>query len=107
MAAMVASPVVVDLFDRTSTIDRGSRARRGAKSRSISAIRHERAAGERSDSDIDEKKFSHRVLLVHSLRRQARRNPRLTASPDANARRKQTFREHLRFKNQFRCVRFG
>jgi len=54
MAAMVAVTPVLDLFDRTSTINGGTCARRGAEGRSLSAIRHQRAGRKRGHRDVDE-----------------------------------------------------
>src|SRR5262245_3863702 len=62
MATMIAVAPVGDLFDRTGTINGRTQPCRGAKSRSVGAIRRQRPGRERSDGDVDEKKFSHRVL---------------------------------------------
>jgi hypothetical protein len=108
MATRVVAPIIVrDLFEWTGAVDCGTKPRCGAERRSISTICHEGAAGERSDGDIDEKEFSHRVLSwcrPQGQRLQAQRKPRLTASPDANARHEQTFREHLKLEKSFRVV---
>jgi hypothetical protein len=86
--AVVAPAPILDLFDLTSTINGGTQSRCGAECRSLSAARHQRAACERRNGDVDEKKFSHRVLLMTAtLRFQVRHKPRLTTSPHANARR--------------------
>jgi hypothetical protein len=62
MAAVVSAPL--DLLDRTSGINSCTQPRRSAESRRIGAICHQPAGAKCGDGDIDEKKFSHRVLLV-------------------------------------------
>ena len=54
MSAMVAVAPVLDLFDRTSAINGGTCARRGAEGCSLSAIRNQRAGRNRGHRDIDE-----------------------------------------------------
>src|SRR5439155_17509962 len=54
MTTMVAAPApVVDLFDRTGTVNCGTQSRRRAEGRSVSTIWRQRTGGERSYGDID------------------------------------------------------